>query len=98
MLTSTDVLNFACLEHFESHCQFFRLKSTFFYFCENFIPENLHYLLHLNEWEDDINEGKNLENDSSVETRDVNTSSLDNRLKDYAAKMLNNRLQGNSVS
>ena len=51
MLTSTDVLNFACLEHFESHCQFFRLKSRFFYFCENFIPdfENLHYLLHLNE-------------------------------------------------
>ena len=55
---------------------------------------------HLNESEDDVNEEKDLENDISVETRDVNTSSLDNRLnvKDNAAKMLNNRLQGNFVS
>ena len=54
----------------------------------------------MNESEDDVNEEKDLENDSSVETRDVNTSSLDNRLnvKDNAAKMLNNRLQGNFVS
>ena len=102
MLASTDDLYFSCLERFESHYQFFRLKSRFFDFCESFIPdfENLHYLLHLNESEDDVNEEKDLENDSSVETRDVNTSSLDNRLnvKDNAAKMLNNRLQGNFVS
>ena len=54
----------------------------------------------MNESEDDRNEDKDLENDSLVETRDVNTSSLDNRLnvKDNAAKMLNNRLQGNFVS
>ena len=54
----------------------------------------------MNESEDDVNEEKDLENDSSVETRDVNTSSLGNRLnvKDNAAKMLNNRLQGNFVS
>ena len=40
------------------------------------------------------------ENDSSVEIRDVNTSSLDNKLnvKDNVAKMLDNRLQGNFVS
>ena len=54
----------------------------------------------MNELEDDVNEEKGLENDSSVETHEVNTSSLDNRLnvKDNAAKMLNNRLQGNFVS
>ena len=53
----------------------------------------------MHEAEDNINEQKDLENDSSVETRDVNTSSLDNRLnvKDNAAKMLNNRLQRNFV-
>ena len=84
------------MERFESDYQSFGLKSRFFYFCKGFIPgfENLHYLLHLNESEDDVNEEKDLENDSSVETRDVNTSSLDNRLnvKDNAAKMLSNRL------
>ena len=99
---STDDLYFACLERFESHYQFFRLKSRIFYFCESFIPdfENLRYLLHLSESEDDVNEEKDFENDSSVETRDVSTSSLDNRLnvKNNAAKMLNNRLQGNFVS
>ena len=54
----------------------------------------------MNESEDDVNEEKDLENDISVETRDVNTSSVDNRLNvnDHAAKMLNNRLQGNFVS
>ena len=54
----------------------------------------------MNKSEDDVNEEKDLENDSSVETRDVNTISLDNRLnvKDNAAKTLNNRLQGNFVS
>ena len=54
----------------------------------------------MNESEDDVSEEKDLENDSSVEIRDVNTSSLDNELnvKDNAAKMLNNRLQGNFVS
>ena len=53
----------------------------------------------MNELEDEVNEEKDLENDSSVETRDVNTSSLDDRLnvKDNVAKMLNNRLQGNIV-
>ena len=54
----------------------------------------------MNESEDDVSEEKDLENDSSVEIRDVNTSSLDNRLnlKDNAEKMLNNRSQGNFVS
>ena len=77
MLASTDNLYFACLERFESHYRFFRVKSGFFDFCESFIPdfENLHYLLHLNESEDDANEEKDLENDSSFETREVNTSS-----------------------
>ena len=32
MLPSTDDLHFACLERFESHYQFFRLKSRFFLF------------------------------------------------------------------
>ena len=56
MLASTEDLYFACLERFESHYQFFRLKSRFFNFCESFIPdfENLHYLLHLNESGDDV--------------------------------------------
>ena len=78
MFANTDDLYFACLERFESHYQFFGLNSRFFDFCESFIHvfENLHYLLHLNESEDDVNNEKNLENDSSVETRDVNTSSL----------------------
>ena len=78
MFANTDDLYFACLERFESHYQFFRLNSRFFYFYESFVPdfENLHYLSHLNESEDDVNNEKNLENDSSVETRDVNTSSL----------------------
>ena len=60
MLASTDDLYFACLERFESHYQFFRLKSRFFDFCESFIPdfENLHYLLHLNESEDDASVDK----------------------------------------
>ena len=54
----------------------------------------------MNETEDDENDEKGLENDSSVEIRDVNTSSLDNRAKDNdnAAKMLINILQGNFVS
>ena len=54
----------------------------------------------MNESEYDINQEKDLENDSLVETRDVNASSLDNRLnvKDDAAKNLNNRLQGNFLS
>ena len=48
----------------------------------------MHYLLHLNESEDDVSEEKGLENDSSVEIRDVNASSIDNRLnvKDNAAR------------
>ena len=61
-----------------SHYQFFLLKS--FDFCEIFIPdfEDLYYLLHLNESEDDVNEEKDLETYSLLETRDANTSSLDN--------------------
>ena len=60
----------------------------------------MHYLLHLNESEDDVIEEKDLENDSSVEIRDASTSSLDNRLnvKDNVAKMLNNKLKGNFAS
>ena len=51
---------FCMLEHLEIHCQFFRLKSRFLNFCENFIPdlENLDYLLRLNESEDDVSEEK----------------------------------------
>ena len=94
MLASTDDLHFAYLERFESHHQFFRLKSRFLNFRESFIPdfENLRYLLHLNESEDDVSEEKDLENDSSVEVRDLNTISFDNKLnvKDNAAKMLDN--------
>ena len=58
------------------------------------------FLLHLNESEDDVSEEKDLENDNSVELRDVNACSLDNKLnvKDNAAEMLDNRLQGNFVS
>ena len=101
MLAKTDDLCFACLERFESCYQFFRIKSRFFNFCESFIPdfENLHYLLHLNESEDDVSDEKDLENDSSVEIPNVNTSSIDSKLnvKDNAAKMLDNRLQGNFV-
>ena len=75
MLPKTDDLYFACLERFESHCQFFCLKSRFFNFCTSFIPdfENLHYFLHY-ESEVDVSEEKDLENDSSVEICDVNTS------------------------
>ena len=55
-LASDEDLYFACLERFESHYQFFRLKYRFYEFCESFIPdfENLQYLLHLNESEDDV--------------------------------------------
>ena len=54
----------------------------------------------MNETEDDASEEKGLENDSSVEIRDVNTSSLDNMVKDNdnAAKMLNDILQGDFFS
>ena len=67
MLASTEDLQFGYLERFESHYQFFLLKFRFFNFCESFIPdfENLHYLLQLNESEDDVSEEKDLENDSS---------------------------------
>ena len=56
MLASIEDLYFACLERFESHYQFYRLKSRLFNFCESFIPdfENLHYLLHLNVSENDV--------------------------------------------
>ena len=84
------------------YIQFVRLKYRFLNFCASFIPdfENLHYLLHLDESEDDVSEKKDLKNDSSVAIRDVNTSSIDNKLnvKDNAAKMLDNRLESNFVS
>ena len=74
MLAGSDILYFACFKRFEIHYQFFSLKSRFFNFCESFISyfENLHYLLHLNESEDDVSEEKDLKNDSSVEIHDVN--------------------------
>ena len=90
MLASADDLHFTCLARFVSHYEFFCFKPRFFNFCESFISDfkNLHCLLHLNETKNDVSEEKNLENDSSVEIHDVNTSSLDNQLnlKDNAAK------------
>ena len=95
-------LYFACLEGFESHYEFFRLKFRFYNFCENFIPdfENLHYLLHLNESQDDASEFKDLKNDISEEITDLNTSFSDDELnvRDNAGKMLDGRLQGNFIS
>ena len=46
-----------------------------------------------------VREEKDLKGDSSIEICDINTSSLDNKLnvKDNAAKMLDNRFQGNFV-
>ena len=72
-LASNEDLYFACLERFESHYQYFRLKYCFLNFCESFIPgfENLHYLLHSNESEDDVSEEKDLKSDRSFEIRDV---------------------------
>ena len=85
MLANTGDLCFVYLEPFEGHYQFFRLKSRFLNFCERFIPnfEKLHYLLHLNELEDDA-----VSNDSSVKIGDVNTTFLGTKLnlKDNAAK------------
>ena len=54
----------------------------------------------MHESEDDVSKEKDLENNSSVKILDKNTSSLDEKLnvKDKAAKMLDNRLQGNFVS
>ena len=90
------------MERFESHYQYFRLKYRFFNFRESFLPdfENLNYLLHLNASKDDVVGKKILKSDSSVEIRDVNASSIDNKLnvKDNAAKKLDNRLQGNFKS
>ena len=84
-----------------------RVITTFFClifsinFCESFIPhfKNLYYLLHLNELDDNVSEEKDLENDSSVEIRDVNTSSLGNKVsaKGNAANIFDNGLQGNFV-
>ena len=95
-------LYFACLERFESHYEFFQLKFRFYNFSENVIPdfENLHYLLHLNELQDDASEVKDLKNDISEEITDLNTSFSDDELnvKDNAAKMLDGKLQGNFVS
>ena len=95
-------LYFACLERFESHYEFFRLKFRFYNFSENFIPdfENLHYLLYLNESQDDASEVKDLKNDISEEITDLNTSFSDDELnvRDNAAKMLDGRLQSNFVS
>ena len=74
-LTSNEDLYFACLERFErATTNFFPLRYRFYDICESFIShfENLHYLLHLNESEDDVSEEKDLKNDSSVEIRGVN--------------------------
>ena len=101
-LVCNEDLYFACLERFESHYEFFRLKFRFYNFCENFIPdfENLHYLLYLNESQDDASEVKDLKNDISEEITDLNTSFSDDELnvRDNAAKMLDGRLQSNFVS
>ena len=97
-LASNEDLYFGCLERFESHYQFFRLMYVFFNFCESFISIYIIFYIKINrrrrKW------GKDLENDSLVEIRDVNASSLGDKLniKDNAAKMLDNRLQGNFVS
>ena len=73
---------------------------VFFLACD--IPDfkNLHYPLHLNESKDDVSAEKDLKNDSSVEIRDINTSSIDNNLnvKDIAPNMLDNRLRVTFVS
>ena len=55
---------------------FFGLKSRVFRFLWKFYLyfENLHYLLHLNESEDDVSEAKEVKNDSSVEIRDVSVT------------------------
>ena len=57
----------------------------------------MHFLLHLNESEDDVSEKK--DSDSLVEISDVNANSIDNKLnlKDNAAEILENRVQGNFV-
>ena len=49
-LSNIKILHFKCLEHFESHFEFFLFKFNFLEFCNNFAPdfENLYYLLHLN--------------------------------------------------
>ena len=62
MLANTDDLCFVYLEPCEGHYQFFCLKSRFLNFCESFIPnfKKLHYLLHLNESEDDVVRKKTL--------------------------------------
>ena len=38
-LASNEDLYFACLERFESHYQYFRLKYRFLNFCGSFIPD-----------------------------------------------------------
>ena len=45
-------LYFACLTHFDSHGEFFDFKHYFCKFCDSFVPdfENLHYLVHLNDY------------------------------------------------
>ena len=55
---------------------FFGLKSRFFTFLWKFYLyfENLNYLLHLNESEDDVSEAKEVKNDSSDEIRDVSVT------------------------
>ena len=65
---------FCMFQTFWDSLPIFCLKARLFNFCESFISyfENLHYLLHLNESEDDVSEEKDLKNDSSVEIRDVN--------------------------
>ena len=62
-LASNEDLYLTCLARFERLNQVFCLKYRFFNFCESFIrdfDENLHYLLHLNESEDDVGEEKDV--------------------------------------
>ena len=60
----------------------------------------MHYLLHLNESQDDASEFKDLTNNISEEITDLNTSFSDDELnvRDNAGKILDGRLQSNFVS
>ena len=44
---------FACLIRFNVHDEFFDFKHYFFKFCNFFVPQNLHYLVYLNDNMDD---------------------------------------------
>ena len=79
------------------------LSIGFLNFCASFIPSWLWQLAlsfkfkWIGTWRSEV---KDLKNGIFVKIRDVNTGSIDKKssLKDDAAKMLDNRLQGNFVS